>query len=161
MISPSNTYEALTRPPASAPLYPDGVRSYTRIVALNSAQGAGSAQLAKRLGARRAVVLHEDLRDDYVRTLAEEFDTTARTLGLETARIPWPVSKSYSNLAALVAAAQPDVVYLAGLTREQRQEARRGSPSSASGGASSSSRPTVLRTATSRRRSATPVRACS
>ena len=117
MISPSNTYEGLTRPPASEPLYPDGVRSYTRVVALSGAQGAASAQLAKDLGARRAVVLHEDLRDDYVRTLAEEFDTTARTLGLETARIPWPVSKSYSNLAALVAAAQPDVVYLAGLTQ--------------------------------------------
>ena len=118
MISPSNTYEGLTRPPASEPLYPDGVRSYARIVALNSAQGAGSAQLAKRLGARRAVVLHQDLRDDYVRTLAEQFDTTARALGIETVRFPWPVRKSYSKLAASVAAAQPDVVYLAGLTQD-------------------------------------------
>ncbi len=117
MISPSNTYEGLTRPPASEPLYPDGVRSYTRVVALSGAQGAASAQLAKDLGARRAVVLHEDLRDDYVRTLAEEFDATARTLGLETSRIPWPVRKSYASLAASVAAAQPDVVYLAGLTQ--------------------------------------------
>ena len=117
MISPSNTYEALTRPPASDPLYPDDVRSYTRVVALNSAQGAASAQLAKDLGARRAVLLHQDLRDEYVRTLAEEFDTTAQTLGLETVRVPWPVRKSYSKLAASVAAAQPDVVYLAGLTQ--------------------------------------------
>ena len=117
MISPSNTYEGLTRPPASDPLYPDGVRSYTRVVALNSAQGAASAQLAKDLGARRAALVHQDLRDDYVRTLAEEFDTTARTFGLETVRFPWPVRKSYSKLAASVAAAQPDVVYLAGLTQ--------------------------------------------
>jgi branched-chain amino acid transport system substrate-binding protein len=117
MISPSNTYEGLTRPPASDPLYPDGVRSYTRVVALNSAQGAASAQLAKGLGARRAALLHQDLRDDYVRTLAEEFDTTARTFGLEPVRFPWPVRKNYSTLAASVAAAQPDVVYLAGLTQ--------------------------------------------
>ena len=47
MISPSNTYEGLTRSPASGPLYPDGVRSYARIVALNSAQGAASARLAR------------------------------------------------------------------------------------------------------------------
>ena len=123
MISPSNTYEGLTRTSASEPLYPDGVRSYARVVALNSAQGAASAQLAKDLGARRAVVLHQDLRDDYVRTLAEEFDTTARTLGLETVRVPWPVRKSYSKLAASVAAVQPDIVYLAGLTQDNAKTA--------------------------------------
>ena len=118
LISPSNTYEGLTRTSASEPLYPDGVRSYARIVALNSAQGAASAQLAKGLGARRVVVLHQDLRDDYVRALAEEFDASARTLGLETLRFAWPVRTSYSKLAASVAAAQPDVVYLAGLTQD-------------------------------------------
>ena len=117
MISPSNTYEGLTRTPASEPLYPDGVRSYARIVALNSAQGAASAQLAKDLGARRAVLLYQDLRDDYVRPLVEAFDSTARTLMLETVSVPWPVRKSYSKLAASVAAVQPDVVYLAGLTQ--------------------------------------------
>ena len=117
MISPSNTFEGLTRGTAAEPLYPDGVRSYTRVVALNGAQGAASAQLAKDLGARRAVVLHEDLRDDYVRALVERFDATARGVGLETVRVPWPVTKDYSELAASVAAAQPDVVYLAGLTQ--------------------------------------------
>jgi branched-chain amino acid transport system substrate-binding protein len=118
MISPSNTYEGLTRTSTSEPLYPDGVRSYARVVALNSAQGAASAQLAKDLGARRVVVLHQDLRDDYVRTLVEQFDASARTLGLETLRFAWPVRTSYSKLAASVAAAQPDVVYLAGLTQD-------------------------------------------
>jgi ABC-type branched-subunit amino acid transport system substrate-binding protein len=87
-------------------------------VAVNSAQGAASAKLATDLSARRAVVLHQDLRDDYVRALAEDFDTAARTLGLETVRVPWPVLNDYSKLAASVAAAQPDVVYLAGLTQD-------------------------------------------
>jgi branched-chain amino acid transport system substrate-binding protein len=118
MISPSNTYEGLTRTSAAEPLYPDGVRSYARVVALSGAQGAASAQLAKRLGARRAVMLHQDLRDDYVRTLAEQFDTTARAVGVETVRFPWPARKSYSKLAASVAATAPDVVYLAGLTQD-------------------------------------------
>jgi branched-chain amino acid transport system substrate-binding protein len=117
MISPSNTYEGLTRTSASEPLYPDGVRSYARVVALDSAQGAAGAQLAKDMGARRAVVLHQDLRNDYVRALAEQFDVTARTLGLETVRFPWPVRDSYSMLAASVAAAHPDVVYVAGETQ--------------------------------------------
>ena len=117
MISPSNTYEGLTRSPASGPLYPDGVRSYARIVALNSAQGAASARLAKDLGARRTVVLHQDLRDDYVRALVEQFDATARGIGLDTVRVPWPLLNDYSMLAASVAAARPDVVYLAGLTQ--------------------------------------------
>ena len=118
MISPSNTYEGLTRAPASASLYPEGVRSYARVVAVNSAQGAASARLADDLGARTAVVLHQDLRDDYVRTLVEQFDATARSVGLDTVRVPWPVMNDYSKLAASVAAAQPDVVYLAGLTQD-------------------------------------------
>jgi branched-chain amino acid transport system substrate-binding protein len=117
MISPSNTFEGLTQPPGAEPLYPDDVRSYARVVALNGAQGAASAQVAKGLGARRAVVLHEDLRDDLVRTLVEQFDATARGVGLETVRVPWPVMKDYSELAESVASAQPDVVYLAGLTQ--------------------------------------------
>ena len=118
MISPSNTYEGLTRTSAAEPLYPDGVRSYARVVALSGAQGAASAQLAKRLGARRAVMLHQDVRDDYVRTLAEQFDSTARAVGIETVSFPWPGQKSYSKLAASVVAAAPDVVYLAGLTQD-------------------------------------------
>ena len=117
MISPSNTFEGLTRGAASEPLYADGTRSYARVVALSGAQGAASARLAKDLGARRAVVLHEDLRDDYVRTLVEQFGATARAVGLDTVRLPWPVLKDYSELAASVAAAKPNAVYLAGLTQ--------------------------------------------
>jgi branched-chain amino acid transport system substrate-binding protein len=116
MISPSNTYEGLTTGPASEQLYPDGVRSYARVVALNPAQGAASAQLARRLGAQKAVVLHQRLSDSYVRGLSESFVGAAT--GLDTVLVPWPVAKSYSKLAATVAAARPDVVYLAGLTQE-------------------------------------------
>ena len=81
-------------------------------------QGAGGAYLAHGLGAERAVVLHGDLRDDYVRLLAEPFEDAARALGIETVRFPWTLQKNYSALAASVAAARPDVVYLAGLTQD-------------------------------------------
>ncbi len=41
MISPANTYHALTRTASSRSLYPDGVRSYARVVTHDLAQGAG------------------------------------------------------------------------------------------------------------------------
>ena len=114
MISPSATHPELTR------MEPDSesARSYARVVAHDLVQGAGGAYLAHGLGAQRAVVLHGDLRDDYVRSLAEPFEDTARALGIETLRFPWSFQTSYSALAASVAAARPDVVYLAGLTQD-------------------------------------------
>ena len=117
MISPSNSYEGLTRPPASDRLYADGVRSYVRLVALNAAQGAASAYLAKRIGARRAVVLDQEAEAVYARPLTASFLSVARALGIRTTRLAWPELERYTELAAAVAAAHPDVVYLAGLTQ--------------------------------------------
>ena len=117
MISPSNSYEGLTRPPASEPLYADGVRSYVRVVALNDAQGAAGAYIAKRLGARRAVVLGQEAEAPYSRPLTASFLAVTRALGIETTRLEWPERRRYADLAAEVAAAHPDVVYLAGLTQ--------------------------------------------
>ena len=53
MISPSNTDDGLTRGPSALSLYPDGVRSYARVVTHDLAQGAAAAHIARRLGARR------------------------------------------------------------------------------------------------------------
>jgi branched-chain amino acid transport system substrate-binding protein len=117
MISPSNTYHALTRGRSSRRLYPDGVRSYLRVVTHDHAQGIAAAHLAKRLGARRVVVLHQDFGDEYVRALAESFLAAARGLELETHAVEWARQESYARLAAYVAALRPDVVYLAGLTQ--------------------------------------------
>jgi branched-chain amino acid transport system substrate-binding protein len=114
MISPSATNPELTR----TELDQGSARSYARVVAHDFVQGAAGAYLAHGLGAERAVVLHGDLRDGYVRSLAEPFDDTARHLGIETVRFPWTFQKSYSALAASVAEARPDVVYLAGLTQD-------------------------------------------
>jgi branched-chain amino acid transport system substrate-binding protein len=90
MISPSNTYHGLTREGSEA-LYPDGVRSYLRVVTHDHAQGIAAAQLAKREGARSVAVVHQDFSDAYVRALAASFTAGARSLGLETNSFEWPL----------------------------------------------------------------------
>jgi len=122
MISPTNTFIGLTRTipgePSGEALYPDGVRSYARVVTHDQAQGIAAAHLAARLGARRAVVVHQDLADIYVRGLTLPFVGAAKGLGLEALQLEWPLMQSYKQLAADVAAARPDVVFVAGLTQE-------------------------------------------
>ena len=117
VISPSNTNPELTRTAVSRSLYPEGVRSYTRVVTHDFAQAVAAAQLAERRGARRAVVLHQDLADDfYVRYLYESFVAAAQRMGMPVVSKEWRFQKRYTELAASVATAEPDVVYLAGGT---------------------------------------------
>jgi branched-chain amino acid transport system substrate-binding protein len=118
MISPSTTFIGLTRTEYAQSLYPDGVRSFARIITHDVGQGRAAAHLAKRLGARRVAVVHQDFRDPYVRGLASSFLAAARELGLDPVSFDWRLQKSYSELAGSVAATRPDVVYVAGLTQE-------------------------------------------
>ena len=116
MLSPSNTDEGLTRGPRALPLYPDGVRSYARVVTHDQAQGVAAAHLARRSGARTAaVVAQRGVDDPYVAQVTEPFRATARALGIESKEYDWRLQESYVGLAASIAAARPDVVYLAGL----------------------------------------------
>jgi branched-chain amino acid transport system substrate-binding protein len=119
MVSPTNTFLGLTRGAYAQSLYPDGVRSYARIITHDLAQGIAAAHLAKRLGARRVAVVHQDFGDDYVRGLTTAFLPAARALGLAPVSFDWRLQESYAELASSVAAARPDVVYLAGLTQEK------------------------------------------
>ena len=116
MISPSNTFSGLTRGPNALPLYPDGVRSYARVVTHDQAQAVAAAHLARRSGARRAaVVAQRGVDDPYVEALTGPFGATARALGIESKSYDWRLQESYADLAASIAAARPDVVYLVGL----------------------------------------------
>ena len=116
MISPANTSSGLTRGPAALPLYPDGVRSYVRVVTHDEAQGAAAAHIAQRLGARRvAVVAQRGIDDPYVAQLTPSFRATARSLGLEERTFDWPRQERYTELAASIAAFRPEAVYLVGL----------------------------------------------
>jgi branched-chain amino acid transport system substrate-binding protein len=114
MISPSNTFVGLTRQPK---LYPEGVRSYVRVVTHDLAQGSAAAYLAKGLNARRVAVVHQNLADDYVRGLTAAFVASARTLGLRVSQFEWPLLDDYRGIARSVAAAHPGAVFLAGLTQ--------------------------------------------
>jgi branched-chain amino acid transport system substrate-binding protein len=116
MISPTNTLEGLTRGAYARSLYPERVRSYARVVGNDNAQGAATAYLARRLGARRAAVLVQEGPDDqYARELTRSFGAAARALGIETESFEWKFEESYRRLAARVAAARPGFVYLVGL----------------------------------------------
>jgi branched-chain amino acid transport system substrate-binding protein len=116
MVSPTNTSSGLTRGPLARSLYPEGVRSYARVVGHDTAQGAAAAYLARRLGARRAVVLvQKGVDDPYAQQLTTPFVAAARALGIETEALEWRSEDSYRRLAAQVAAARPGLVYLAGL----------------------------------------------
>jgi branched-chain amino acid transport system substrate-binding protein len=123
MISPTNTFLGLTR---TAPgesgsgeaLYPDGVRSYFRVITHDVAQAMAAAHVAQEQGARRVALLRDDEVDPhYARGLTVPFVETARGLGLEVVQFAWPLRKSYTTLAASVAAARPDAVFVAGLTQ--------------------------------------------
>jgi len=118
MISPSNTNAGLTIPALGAgQLYPDGVRSYVRVVTHDLAQGSAAAFEAVRLRARRVALVHQDLADDYVRGLALSFRASARRLGLDVHEFAWQLEASYGPLARAIAATRPQAVYLAGLTQ--------------------------------------------
>jgi branched-chain amino acid transport system substrate-binding protein len=116
MVSPATTYEGLTRnvpgEPSGQDLYPDGVRSFARVVTHSLVQGSATAHLAASVGARRALVLHQDLANSYVRGNTVPFVKTAKGLGLEVVQVEWPLRRSYTKLAAEVAGARPDVVFL-------------------------------------------------
>ena len=119
MVSPTNTMEGLTRGPYARALYPDGVRSYARVITHDQAQGAATAHLARRLGAKRAaVVLQRNVDDPYVQPLVASFRAAAGPLGIESTAFEWPLRRSYTELAASVAAARPDLVYLVGLPEQ-------------------------------------------
>jgi branched-chain amino acid transport system substrate-binding protein len=116
LISPSNTYVGLTRGRDALALYPDDVRSYARVVTHDTAQAAAAAQIAQRLGAQRVAVLAQrGVDDEYVAALTPAFRATARSLGIEERTFDWPSQERYTELAASIAAFDPQAVYLVGL----------------------------------------------
>jgi branched-chain amino acid transport system substrate-binding protein len=118
MVRPSTTLEGLTRGPYALPLYPDGVRSYARVVTHNQALGAAAAHIAQRLGAQSVAAVAQGGRAPYVPELTQSFRSTARSLGLEEHLFEWPYRERYAELASAVAAARPGAVYLIGVPQQ-------------------------------------------
>jgi branched-chain amino acid transport system substrate-binding protein len=120
IVSGGNTYLGLTRSgPGTAPgepdrYYPTGERNYARVAPTDDVQGAAAAVYAQKHGAARAYALHN--RDPYGQGLASAFGTAAERIGLELAGTgSWNRdAPDFRALAARIAGARPDAVFLAG-----------------------------------------------
>jgi branched-chain amino acid transport system substrate-binding protein len=119
IVSASNTYVGLTRltPGASSDepgvYYPTGQRNYARVIPPDDVQAAADAIVAQRLGVKRVYVL-DPLEYDV--PMVADFIRAARRLGIAIAgRQSWRAGQSsYAPLAALIARAGADGVFLAG-----------------------------------------------
>jgi branched-chain amino acid transport system substrate-binding protein len=120
LISPSNTDVALTHAgggtAAGEPqrYFPTGKRSFARVISPDDAQAVAEAVLASRLGLRKVFLLDDG--SSYGLDLASAFRSAAPKLRLRIAgtRTWSPDQVSFDKLAAAVAKAKPDGVYLAG-----------------------------------------------
>ena len=123
LISPSNSSPGLTRSVAGAPpgelqrLYPTGVRNYARVYPTDDYQSAALAMLADRLEATRVFVLEDSAGGSYTDVLTGGFRRAAAALGIDVVgTAPWnPAAASYRALAARVARARPQAVFLGGI----------------------------------------------
>jgi branched-chain amino acid transport system substrate-binding protein len=122
VISPSATYDGLTRPGRGGPnepdvYYPNGKRNFARVIPADEVQGTVAASWANSLGAHRVYVLHD--KELYGMTLANAFAEAAGKLGMELIGPPEGVdarAPDYFGIAGKVKSANPDLVYYGGLT---------------------------------------------
>jgi DNA-binding SARP family transcriptional activator/ABC-type branched-subunit amino acid transport system substrate-binding protein/streptogramin lyase len=120
MISPSNTHPGLThRAPGSdsgepAQYYPTGARNYVRVTGPTDLDAAAGAKLADELMLQRVYVVQSTA--EFGRATATPFKRAARNLGVNVVgSAKWNhEAADYRRLAARVAAARPDGVYVAG-----------------------------------------------
>jgi branched-chain amino acid transport system substrate-binding protein len=121
MISPLASYAGLTRAAAGTPpgqlrmLYPEGRRTFLRVVPADDRQVGALALLARARGGAPVYVL-DDGDDEYGRPMASQFATAARRSRLSVAgRASWnPAARSQRRLAERVARAHPRAVFLGG-----------------------------------------------
>jgi branched-chain amino acid transport system substrate-binding protein len=124
IVSPSNTYVGLTRDASDAAkgepsvYYPTGRRNYARVVPTDDVEVAADAMVARTLGVKRVYVI---VPVGYPAAIVEDFVVAARNLGIEIAgRHFWADGEeSYERMAALVARAHADGVFLGGMSSLQ------------------------------------------
>jgi YVTN family beta-propeller protein len=120
MVSPTNTYEGLTRAgPATAAdepdrFYPTSFRSYARTVRSDDGQAAALVTFARRRGVRRLFVLDDSQATGY--GVGRYLAAAAPALGVRVVGAgSWPAEPAgLPRLVDRVTAARPDGVVLAG-----------------------------------------------
>jgi branched-chain amino acid transport system substrate-binding protein len=126
IVSPSATHAGFTRGGRLAEeqsglreepgmYYPTGVRNFFRVVPRDDLQGVAQALMAQRLGLRRVFVVTQRGSFDK-KTYAAPFSRAAGRLGLDVVGSAAydPEASSQARLAARVADAHPDGVFLGG-----------------------------------------------
>jgi DNA-binding SARP family transcriptional activator/ABC-type branched-subunit amino acid transport system substrate-binding protein len=119
VVSPSNTYVGLTRPPLDAAkdepaiYHPTGQRNYARVIPADDIQTAADALAARSLGVKRVYVLYPD---EYEVTTVMDFVHAADGLRIPIAgHESWQQGrKSYAELAGRIARSRADGVFIAG-----------------------------------------------
>jgi branched-chain amino acid transport system substrate-binding protein len=120
MIGTASTYVGLTHAgPGTARgepqrYYPDGKRSFVRVVAADDLQGAADALLAQRLSVARLFLLYDG--DPYGLGIATNVRRAATKLGITIVGFGrWdPRARSYAALARQIRQAEPDGVFIGG-----------------------------------------------
>lgn len=119
IVSPSNTYVGLTRPPLDAAkdepaiYYPTGRRNYARVIPADDIQTAADALAARSLGVERVYVLYPR---EYEVPPVLDFVRAVDRLGIPIAgHGSWQQGqRSYARLAGRIARTGADGVFIAG-----------------------------------------------
>lgn len=122
MVSPANTYPALTKPGTGEAHEPDAYRpsgkvTYFRVVPADDMQGAVGARWAQKMGAKAVYILHDN--GLYGKGVAAVFQQTAEDIGLRVIAFEAidPKAQEYKSLMTKVKEAAPDFVYYGGTTQ--------------------------------------------
>ncbi len=121
MVSPANTWPGLTKPGKGEPGEPEKYRptgkiNYCRVVPADDIQGPCGAVWAKKMGAKKVVVLHD--RELYGKGIADLFVQHAKKIGLEVLDYQGidRQAANYKSLATSIRGKNPDLVYFGGIT---------------------------------------------
>lgn len=122
MVSPANTYPALTKPGTGEAHEPDAYRpsgriTYFRVVPADDMQGAVGARWAQNMGAKSVYVLHDN--GLYGKGVAAVFQQTAEDIGLKVLGFEAvdPKAQEYKSLMTKIKEQNPDFVYYGGTTQ--------------------------------------------
>ncbi len=119
-LSPASTAAGLTRPAIGSDkgepekYYPSGQQTFARVVPADDVQASAGARWARRLGAKRVLLLGDKSGEG--NALVTQFGAAAEKLGLTIVeeRTMDPRRKDYKEFASRIAEQSPDTIYFGG-----------------------------------------------